>query len=436
VAYDPGFPRPTPTANPLGRQTPIGLCRSCQALDLGDEDRATCPMCLSPSYARVTLAEPLGYRTPYRGQDYDGTTEWAQRAGHARANPPPGLDTLPVERNLTARGGKVELLTVNDRGGQGFSFAALGWHGLLCVEALDKLGPTAQRFGWPMPTVSTADRAQAAAARVALGARAVTDAVLLGVDSVPWGLTLDPSLTARRAAWLSFGHLAREAAWRLHDVAPSEFRVGFYPSGDGGFELTAEAFLADALENGAGYCTYFVSDPSNLRLLLGEVASQVVRLASHTNSAGQLCGASCYECLRDHTNAPLHALLDWRLAVDLAELALTGSFDPSTRDVEGHELAARFSHAFAGDGWKPDDILGVPAVVADDRAAFLVVHAFERLYRPGWSRRLADAFNSLERRGFTYMDLSSIEPGLPACGVNTFDLVRRPGWVAAQLAPR
>jgi Lhr-like helicase len=435
VAYDPGYPRPTPTPNPLGRQTPIGLCRSCQALDFGDEDRATCPTCLSTSYARVVLAEPLGYRTAYWGQDYDGNAEWALRAGHARVNPPAGLGALPVERNLTARGGKVELISVNDRGGHGFSFVRTTWHGLVSVEAIDRLAPIADRLALPLPSISMEERAEAAASRVALGARAVTDAVLLGVDSVPWGLTLEPTMTARRAAWLSFGHLAREAAWRLHDVSPSEFRVGFYPSGDGGFELTAEAYLADALENGAGYCTYFVSEPSHLRELIAEMKAQAVRFWGHTNSAGQPCGASCYECLRDHTNASLHALLDWRLAVDLAELAFTGAFDPATHDVEAQELAARFAHAFADD-WKPVDVSGVPAVVADDRAAFIVVHPFERLHRSGWSRRLADAFNELERRGFEYADVRDPLPARPACGVNTFDLVRRPGWVATRLAPR
>ena len=436
AAYDPGYPRPVPVPDPLGRQTPIGLCRCCQAIDFQSEERSTCPTCLSSDYSRVTLAEPRGYRTPYWGEDYDGNAEWSQRAGHARVNPPPDLGTLPVEANLTARGGKVELLTVNDRGGHGFSFAPLGWHGLLCLEALDRLAPTAQRLGKVLPAVSLVDRTNAMANRVALGARTVTDAVLLGVDSVPWGLTLDPSLTARRAAWLSFGYLVREAAWRLHDVAPSEFRVGIYPSGGGGFELTAEVYLADALENGAGYCTYFVSDLSNLRELISEMAGQAVRFSGHRNSAGDSCGASCYECLRDHTNASLHPLLDWRLAVDLAELAITSSFDPASRDPEGYLLARRFAQAFTADGWKLDDLVGLPTLVADDRAAFVVVHPFERLHRPGWSRRLADAFAALERRGFEFAPLHGPLPPRPLCGVNTFDLVRRPGWVAAQLAPR
>jgi hypothetical protein len=435
VAYDPGYPRPRPAPNPLGRQTEIGLCPACQALHIEPGPRDTCPTCLRPGYSVVTLAEPLGYRTPYWAQDYDGTSEWAMRASKARVNPPPGLAVLPPARNLTVRGGKVELLSVNDRGGEGFTFVPSPWDGLLCVDAVERFRPVADRLGRRLPAV---DAGHPDATTVALGARTVTDCLFLGVDRVAQGLTLDPIATSRRAAWVSFGYLAREAAWRVHDVSPGEFRVGFYPSGDDGYGLTAEAYLADTLENGAGYCTYFTRDPGRAEELVQAMAAEAARFGGHRNSAGDPCGASCYECLRDHTNAPLHGLLDWRLAVDLAELSFTGTFAPTSRDEDARALAGRFAAAFASDGWKQDEVVGVPAVVSEqgDRV-FLVVHPFEDLYRPAWSRRLSDAFVHLEQLGYEVASLAEVvSVEQPATAVTTFDLARRPGWVATNLAPR
>jgi len=435
VAYRAGFPRPSPIGDPLGRETEIGLCRGCQALHIDPGDRLTCPTCLGADFSRITLAEPMGYRTPYWGVDYDGNAEWVMRSSKARVNPPPGLRVMPVHRNLTARGGKVELLAINDRRGEGFTFTPSSWDGLMCVEAVERLRPVAQDRGLRLPSL---DPARPGTRLVALGARTLTDVIFLGVESIPRGLTLDPTSTSRRAAWLSFGYLAREAAWRLHDVSPGEFRVGFRPSSDDDFGLSAEAYLADQLENGAGYCNYFLSSTERLEELVAHMASEVVRHASHLNSAGDPCGASCYECLRDHTNTPIHGLLDWRLAADLARVAFTGNLEPGARDVDGHSAAERFAAAFASDGWKHDEVLGVPAVTSErgDRG-FLVVHPLEDLYRPAWSRRLSDAFADLEDHGHEFVALAdAASVANPATAITTFDLVRRPGWVAAHLAPR
>ena len=37
------------------------------------------------------------------------------------------------------------------------------------------------------------------------------------------------------------------------------------------------------------------------------------------------CDSSCYDCLRDYNNTDLHALLDWRLGIDLALLAFNAN---------------------------------------------------------------------------------------------------------------
>jgi Lhr-like helicase len=435
VAYEPGYPSPVPVGNPLGRQTEVGLCGTCQALHIDPCSRGTCPTCLGEGYSVVTLAEPLGYRTPYWGIDYEGNAEWVMRTSKARVNPPPDLPAARDRHNLTARGGKVELLSINDRRGEGFSFVPAGWDGLMCTEAVERLRPVAERTNHRLPEL---DDPGAEPKVVALGARTVTDAIFLGLRRVPGGLTVDPTATSRRAAWLSFGYLAREAAWRLHDVSPGELRVGVQPVGSAADGLAAEAYMADELENGAGYCTYFLAGEKQLDELIGYMATEVARHAGHKNSAGDPCGTSCYECLRDHGNAGIHGMLDWRLAADLAHLALTGAFDPATRDLYNHGLAELFCRAFASDGWKLDDVNGMP-VARDDSGgrAFLVTHPFEDLSRSKLSPRLRAAFAELEGRGHEIVQLHEAAGAeRPGTVVTSFDLARRPGWVATHLATR
>lgn len=67
---------------------------------------------------------------------------------------------------------------------------------------------------------------------MALGAWAITDALLVGLHTTPAHLDLDPTLLEARAAWTSFGFLLRAAASRLLDVEPSELRVGVFPQPD------------------------------------------------------------------------------------------------------------------------------------------------------------------------------------------------------------
>jgi hypothetical protein len=87
------------------------------------------------------------------------------------------------------------------------------------------------------------------------------------------------------------------------------------------------------MSNGAGYC----------RLLAHEHEfAELMRLAEPTNQNGiawewmyskldpqgsqphgSKCDTSCNLCLRDFSNLPYHGLLDWRLALDMARIALS-----------------------------------------------------------------------------------------------------------------
>jgi hypothetical protein len=146
--------------------------------------------------------------------------------------------------------------------------------------------------------------------------------LLVHINQFPVGIYPDPLTVEGRAAWFSFAFWLRTVAAVELDIDTNEIQAGFrtYRREHG---PAGEAFLCDQLENGAGYCRY-LGQPDVFRKLLRQadpdladtLASQWLAV-EHRDS----CDASCHRCLRDYNNMPYHALLDWRLALDMALLA-------------------------------------------------------------------------------------------------------------------
>ena len=98
----------------------------------------------------------------------------------------------------------------------------------------------------------------------------------------------------------------------------------------------------DTLENGSGYCRH-LSEPEQFQALLKSVSRPYGGWLA--NDAGidhaDRCDGSCYDCLRDYSNADLHAVLDWRLALDLSDLAVDAKADLSTDNPRWASLVRR-----------------------------------------------------------------------------------------------
>ena len=309
---------------------------------------------------------------------------------------------------------------MNDNRGEDFRFVKVGnWPGLLSLDLiLDK--KRSKDLNLPRVSPSVPHH------RVALAAKHVTDALLVGLVNPPPFVNLDPRRLAARAAWLSFGFYLRLAAVSLLDVESGELNVGVYPSGteEG---VNAEVFLADSLENGAGYCTH-LGRKEIFEELLAKLRLRGEEFESHTN-AGQHCDSSCYECLRDYRNMPYHPLLDWRLAIDLAKFGVGGGFQPSATESHAQDLTRQYAQGFPG--WAHEVVAGVPVLMdEDEEIAVLVAHPLEDVRPDFLSLRLADARVELEDRGFA---LEGEGSGKPLQITNTFDLLRRPGHVDSTL---
>ena len=141
----------------------------------------------------------------------------------------------------------------------------------------------------------------------------------------PHGPTETPE--GRRGAWYSLAFLLRTVTAAQLDIQALELTGGIY-SGVRHDVPTTFAFLADTLENGAGFSTH-LGEPDVLAKLLDNVDDYLhgLKQPAHAND----CSASCYKCLRDYSNMAYHALLDWRLAGRPFQL-LRGQPLPDSRD--------------------------------------------------------------------------------------------------------
>jgi DEAD/DEAH box helicase domain-containing protein len=86
-------------------------------------------------------------------------------------------------------------------------------------------------------------------------------------------------------------------------------------------------FLADATDNGAGYATR-LAEPSILSAVLNRITTDIADGLTADAHQGR-CDSSCHDCLRSYDNRRLHLYLDWRLALDLAQLAAGQQLDES-----------------------------------------------------------------------------------------------------------
>ena len=176
--------------------------------------------------------------------------------------------------------------------------------------------------------------------------------------------------------------------------------------------------MSDTLENGAGYSTH-LGTPSEFQSLLQNICGPNVlgRLdqRAQPDDHGNACQTSCHECMRDYNNLAYHSILDWRLGVDLARLALDPAaqidFSPShwtnipTHAIQRLHAALPNSTLF--------HFAGLPAVVLGQQA-IIAAHPLWDVRAPTLHPTLAAAQSAATAAGLSCEFRS------------TFLLIRRP----------
>ncbi len=328
-----GFSPPLPAPNPH----PIGLCERCQTvvwLDAADIDPesvhdslAYCPVCsFEDRTLRVIDArEPKGFFTDLVPRDFDGQFDWRPRSTRPTMAVRNEQTTPPTStNNMLVRSLSDEVLSLNDGGGRGgFDFQAAS------IFGSERSGAYAVNSGdGDQGRVTTSGDVY----RVALLSRRKTDIMLTQMNDWPAGVFADPLTVEGRAAWYSFAFWLRLAAGFQLDIDPLELQSGFRSVSQDN-RVVGQAFLCDQLENGAGYCRE-LAHPNQLSMLLQQgdatrLASIAAKWANPLLSANPTlhhslaCDTSCNRCLRDYHNLAYHGLLDWRLGLEMARLAVS-----------------------------------------------------------------------------------------------------------------
>ena len=413
VDYRPSWKGPVTFPDPLGDPATIGVCRNCQAMVENPSPTGGCPLCAAPrrpeDYRTADLSEPSGFTTLYETEaEYNGAFEFSPRALRARMGRAPG--SPQPRRNFEVDQGSTTIYRVNDNGGDDFEFRKSRYNHIWYVEqAFERAKqdlPSEKRQAVPDlsfdPSVEPVTRA--------LASTSLTDVLVAGIQRTPVGVTLSPTVPEGRAAWYSFGFLARRAAAVRLDVAESELDVGIQTMMDVNIPFappTARIFISDSLENGAGYSTH-LGDPVEFEDLLMFMLGQsrptpgdfFQPIAGPPHSLE--CFSSCHRCLRDYGNMPYHPLLDWRLALDMTRLALDASARIDLDDPSWQELVQRTADPyFDARGYTPDWLAGIPAG-HDSSQAVILTHPLWDTNQANFHPALAAAVAEAEARGWRW----------------------------------
>lgn len=365
VAYEVRGDR-TYAINPLGPSLELARCRSCGLTRTWEEgDGSSCPACQS-GLQQLTLHQPLGFRTSYHPRDFDDLVERPGMIGFPQIAMEPGTGTLErvgdmeVERWADA----VSVLNINDNSGDLFRLARLTDGSVVCDDT--SLYRTPPSFG---------QQGSTSLPSAAIGDVRPTDVITLSLEHLALRGGVVPTahylVPAGLSAMWSFAEILRRGCQVALDLHPEELQVGLQPLRVGDIE-TRRVFLADRLENGAGYAPE-LGKPSNLLKVLESIIGELA--AEYDSSGHQDCTDACPNCLRSWDNRQLHGALDWRLALDVTALALGLPMAERWLSQAEH-LAGAFTHAYGGAlPCRVERASSLAALVTDDnKSAVLLGH--------------------------------------------------------------
>jgi DEAD/DEAH box helicase domain-containing protein len=318
--------------DPLGKKLDFSKCsdNDCGTIMMGIHE--SCNVC-NEFTTQFKLFQPKGFRTTGRPRDYDG-----QRQRSAMLAPPVMAFTPDYENGFSLGPASVALASdepialVNDNQGELFKFRRQKNTIVVNDENLYSDDP-------PYPNLTGAPEDEGA-----IGMVFNTDIMTLYIKDAPnigYNGTLDVGgQSSASSAITSFGEFLRAAAAFYLDVDQSELRAGTQKWHTGSC-VTRQIFIADALENGAGY-SRFICNPARLEQLLRDFYNNVkLTWESDTHSD---CDRSCQVCLRNYNNRFIHSELDWRLALDIAEIVLGEELNLNRWLGNAHDLGEKFAH--------------------------------------------------------------------------------------------
>ena len=405
--------------NPIGDLDSIesyGMCGSCLSLSPNTQNELSCPVCSdTENFRTMPLVFPEGYRTDFISRPYQQISEVVPRASQPKVLLP---EDLPEIRNLAyrARAGNAEVFAINDNDEEGFKFGEIhtpNKTGGIRVSPGLVVDPDYLKLIHKRNFFSSGTFLQKPEMRVAIAASRRTDVLTIGLENLPVGLKLTAGETKIKSAWASLGFILKKHATHLLDIGFDELDVGIHTVNRNN-DVAYEIFLADTLENGAGYTRWLFG---NLDEFLRSALKELPNYVSHANARNQSCDASCYGCLRDYSNSRWHPILDWRSGMDLLTLFMSEDIDLSYSRESTVRILASLSRELGNIGVASEviDKYSVPVLKTEAGKVLAILHNFE----------------SPEGRGAQLRrEISGTESLLME---DRFNLVRRPAQILTQL---
>ncbi len=287
----------------------IAKCLECNIIYTNAGTSDECSICTN-ELDRINAYKPTGfYIESSQPKDFDGRFEFSARSGDITIDPSSNMQTKDPINNLSLCSNSLPedgiVHQINDNNGNLFRFVknygSEKWH----------------IFNEEEENNNIEEREDAI-----LIASKHTGVLTLGIDKVsPDKYTLDHKSKEQKAIFQSWGYLIRKSICSVLDIETNEFNIGYRINPD---THSPESFIIENADNGAGYTNY-LSDIDNValakkifiqNLLDGGEIYQLLTKESHKD-----CTMSCYDCLRDYFNHSEHKYLNWRLALDLAQLS-------------------------------------------------------------------------------------------------------------------
>jgi DEAD/DEAH box helicase domain-containing protein len=323
---------------------------------------------------RFPLVQPAGFRTTYTKRDYNGLDDLSQSRSLAQlaadvnesdATQLDGLEMAVLEQ--------TQLLTVNDNNGSLFEIHKQDDGSYACTDP--------SLYAEPLPGwVTKSPNGE----RVAIGDVRRTDVLALLVNSSQIStktvVTDSAACPGGLPALHSFSQLLRRSAHAFLDIDETELIVGLQPTQRDGV-LTHRIYIADALDNGAGFSVE-LGHPETMRRLLRFLRDDVGRNLE-ADSHASVCSSSCPQCLRSYDNRFVHWALDWRLGLDAADLALGRPLDISHWRDRMSTVATRSVSALRQNYPDLETVWtsSLPVIASRDRSTAVVVG------HPLWARQ-------------------------------------------------
>ena len=409
--------------NPFGtirRMINCARCSSVEEVVRGNEPIA-CPQCSAgaPDFTVFDMSEPEGFITSFISEDFEGSFTFSSRGTSPKISPSL-IEPKSVEHgNAVAVSDECNLFVINQNNGSLFTYAKPKIFSRFGDNAFIETSIAKDKSFASTHRLDKLDLDLDNAVTLALGMAKTTDSLLIGPKDLPSGVSITPYEAGRRGALYSLGFVMREVAHRDMDIGLDELTVGYSVRRVNNFERT-DVFLADTLENGAGFATKLghLNEFSNL-LNSCKKFTNSLEVGEHAS-----CDSACPNCIRDYSNLVYHSILDWRLGRDLLDLLLTGELSTeSWFDVES-SLAESFISSFK---LKKYDLGEDIAVIHNERSKKLLIvkHPLE----DSASGADIDGRVLTERLDRALVEAEGIDGIESIDFVSSFDLQRRPGWV-------